>query len=46
MKKIIFIIVLAVITLSCIVYGINRNLGDVKEIVHVDFDAEKMRTQK
>lgn len=44
MKKIIFIIVLAVITLSCIVYGINRNLGDVKEIVHADFDAAKDET--
>ena len=40
MKKAIFIVVLVAITLSCIVYGINRHVGNIKDIIPADFDAE------
>jgi len=41
MKKTIFYIVLAVVTLSCIFYGITKNLGDIRLALHGENEAEQ-----
>lgn len=39
MKKTIFYMVLAVVTLSCIFYGITKNLGDIRLALHGENEA-------
>ncbi len=41
MKKVIFYIVLAVITLGCIFYGLKKNVGDFGISLHGDNESEK-----
>ena len=46
MKKTIFYIVLAVVTLSCIFYGITKNIGDIRFALHGENEAEQEASER